>query len=198
MASPTFVPTLLLPSKPRPSQRTVCNVTMRSGKRKSGGDKGRRPSNAISRLPPEERAKIDDIANQYGVEVPRAGSGLDRQYTSSSKGKDTAPEVTLYQMLANTFGVSTLDNLETATYVLLGLLLFAFLGTGLAIASEAFFAASKVDIPPTLDSVAVVGARFFTPLLVVFIVLSSMLGLYKQSQLNSGAAQYDETKPRSR
>lgn len=168
---------------------------MRSGKRKSGGDSDRRTPNAISKLPPEERAKFDEVAKQYGIEVPRAGSGLDRRYTSSSKDKDAEPEVTLYRMLANTLGVSTLDKLETATYAVLGFLLFAFLGTGLAIASEAFFAASKRDIPPALDSIAVIGVHWFTPLLFTFIIISSMLGLYKQSQLNSGAAQYDETKP---
>lgn len=194
MTFTAFVPTPSLSSRVGSKRRTLCNVSMRSGRRKSDGDKDRRPSNAISRLPPEKRAKLDEIAQQYGVQVPRKGSDLDRQYTSTSREKDPGPEPTLYRMLASSVGVSTLDKLETAVYILLGFLLFAFLGTGLAIASEAFFAASKADIPSALDSIAVTGAQLFTPMLIIFLVLSSMLGLYKQSQLNSGAAQYDETK----
>lgn len=174
------------------AKRNVCIVSMRSGKRKSG-EKKNGEYNAISRLPPEEQAKFDQVAEKYGIKVPKEGSDLDRQYTSPSKESDEPKGKTFYILLAEIFGTSTLDTVESATYVVLGCLLIAFIGTGLAIASEAFFMASKAQIPPVLDSIALAGEKYFTPMLFLFLILSSILGLYKQSQLNSGVAQYDES-----
>lgn len=158
----------------------------------------RKGDGAKSRLPKEKRAKFKQFASEYGLDVPRPGQELDRQYTSKDR-KEKAPSKTLYQMLADTFGVSTLDSIEGAVYLLLGILLLGFISSGLLIASEAFFKASKQDIPPSLDVIAIAAEHWFTPALFLFLGLSSVFGIYKQSQLNSGVAQYDEdTSPPSR
>lgn len=156
--------------------------------RRKGGD-------AFSKLPKEKRAQLDQIAANAGMEVPRVGAELDRQFTSKDRADDSPP-LTVYQRLADVFGVATLDTIEGGVFFLLGGLLLSFLGSGLLIASEAFFKASKTEISPGLDAVVVSAEQWFTPLLFAFLAVSSLYGLYKQSQLNSGIAQYDEDRSR--
>lgn len=159
------------------------------------GKSFRKKKNGASRLPKDKRQEIEKVAAEFGIKPARPGEDLDKRFTSTSPTKNDAPPKTLYQVLADAVGVDVLDRLESVMYVALGALLLAFLSTGLAIASEAFFKASQASIPPALDAFAVSAEKWFTPLLFVFIALSSILGIYKQSQLNSGAAQYDETNP---
>lgn len=147
------------------------------------------------RLSNEKRGELEKVAAEFGIKPPRPGEELDRQFTSSSNSEKDEPEFkTVYQFLAEIVGVKTLDTIEFVTYVVLGGMLFAFLATGLAFASEAFFKASQSEVPSSLDNFVTAAEKWFTPLLLSFIALSSVLGLYKQSQLNSGTTQYDESK----
>lgn len=183
---------------PTAAQCSPCNLCTRHGAVTMSNKKARKGDGRKSRLPKEKRDKFKQLASEYGLDAPRPGEDLDRQYTSKDRPEKT-PSKTLYQMLAANFGVSTLDTIEGAVYVLLGTLLLAFISTGLLIASEAFFKASQQEIPPTLDAIAITAEHWFTPVLFLFIGLSSVFGIYKQSQLNSGAAQYEEdTSPPSR
>lgn len=156
------------------------------GKRKPG----RKKSSSISRLPPEKRARIDEIASDFGLKPEKPTSSLDRQF--NERRTDDEPPPTLYQRLAGTFGVATLDAVEGVVFVILAGLLITFLGSGIAISVEAFFKATGKPVPDNLDDLAVAAEKWFTPSVGVFLVLSSIYGFYKQSQLNSGAAQYDE------
>lgn len=168
-------------------------VYMKKGKKSS--DNKRRASTGFSK---EQKESLKQISERYGVKPLRAGDNLDRKFTSEKSREDDAKqqekEQAFYRGLVDIFGQPTLDKIETAVYFILGALLLGFIGSGLAIASEAFFKASQKEIPPALDSFAVAVEQYFTPLLVVFLILSSILGVYKQAQLNAGAAQYDESK----
>lgn len=142
-----------------------------------------------SRLTREQKARFVEIASEYGVEAPKPGSQLDRKYNQDTKEEPTR---TLYQSLAASIGVSTLEALEKGLYVTLGSLLLFIIGGGLAISSEAFFKASGKPVPEGFDVFATWIGGTFTPVLLLFLVLSSILGLYKQSQLSSGASSYTE------
>lgn len=87
-----------------------------------------------------------------------------------------------------------LDAAESVVYVALAGLLFAFIASGIAISSEAFLKASGRDVSEEFDAVVKLIERGFTPLTIVFLALSSLLGIYKQSQLSSGATSYENLK----
>ncbi|PXF48535.1 hypothetical protein BWQ96_01704 [Gracilariopsis chorda] len=177
--SSAFVPARVLP--------TTRSKTLRSClcMKKRGAPKKKKP-NAISRLSKEEKARIDKIAERYGVQPPKPGDQLDRKYT---KVKPEEPK-TMYQSLAGAVGVETLNLVEQGLYVALGGLLTFLITCGLLISSEAFYKATGKDIPESLDAFTSMVQGYFTPALVIFLVLSSVLGIYKQSQLESGASSY--------
>lgn len=172
---------------------TLTRLTMQADRNKK---KFGKPSG--SSFSKEQKEQLKKVAAGFGMNVPRPGQQLDSQFTegrskeSEKKRKDE--ENQLYYGVVNLIGQSTLNNIENATYFMLATLLTGFLGTGLAISSEAFYKASQKQVPQMLDTVVLNTEQWFTPLLVVFLVLSSLLGLYKQAQLTAGAAQYDETK----
>lgn len=176
----------LLPCHPGRSAKPV-QITMRKPRRKSSRPKG---PQGPERLSKEQQAKIEGIASTYGVRPPRPGDSQDRQYTASKPASE-APPPSLYQRLAAAVGVETLDSAERVVYVALGLLLAAFLGAGLAISAEAFLKASGREVPEGVDAFVTAVEGGFTPIVLVFLALSSLLGVYKQSQLSSGATSYE-------
>ncbi|CAN8064241.1 unnamed protein product [Agarophyton chilense] len=184
MASlPAFLPQpILLPVATRSTRSAICMRRKDSPKKKK--------STATSRLSKEEKANLDRIAEEYGIRPPRPGDQLDRKYTQ----KKPTEQKTLYQSLAGAFGVPTLNAIEQGLYVVLGGLLFFLLTTGLAISSEAFFKASGKPIPDSLDAFATNVQNLFSPALLSFLVLSSLFGIFKQSQLESGTSSYSSLK----
>lgn len=162
----------------------------------------KRPPNAgksaSSNLSREQQQRLQKIAEGFGVQPPRAGDLLDEKFTSTESraadARQREAEKAPYLGLVRLVGQRNLESIEMGTYVLLAILLFTFLSTGLAIASEAFYKSLQSDVPPALSSFVDTFEGSFTPLLFLFIGISSALGLYKQAQLNAGAAQYDETK----
>ncbi|CDF38853.1 unnamed protein product [Chondrus crispus] len=174
-------PALLLPTGQRRTAR-VC-VTMRKGKRKPGPKK--------SQLSKESEERIEGLASKYGIRAPRPGDDLDRKFNStSSSDPENQPPPSAYQRLAGAFGVEALNAAERVLVVALGTMLIAFLASGLAISSEAFFKASGKEIPDNVEAVLLSLEQAFTPTLLIFLALSSVFGLYKQSQLSSGASSY--------
>lgn len=170
-----------LPTRARPA--AAATVTMRR--------KGAQKRPGPSRTPAEKRARMEEIARGYGVAKPRVAEGMDAKYNKPAKSDD-APSPTVYQTLARVFGVEALDKAERIVLVALGVFLVAFLAGGIAISSEAFFKATGKDISDSLDATLANVEQVFTPALVVFLSLSSLFGLYKQSQLTSGATAYVE------
>lgn len=181
-----FVPVRVLPTARSKTPRPYLCM------KKGGGSKKKKP-NAISRLSNEEKARIDQIAERYGVQLPKPGDQLDRKYT---KAQPEEPK-TLYQSLASAVGVEALNFVEQGVYITLGALLTFLITCGLSISSEAFFKATGKDIPESLESLASIIQGFFTPALVIFLLLSSALGIYKQSQLESGASSYSSLRKSS-
>lgn len=132
-----------------------------------------------------------EIAKEYGIAPPEVGQSMDEQYNSPATKNNTQP-ITVYQRLAATFGVDTLERAEQTVYVVLFILLILFLAGGLAISSEAFFKASGKDVPDNIDDLLLNVESLFTPTIIMFLTLSSLFGLFKQSQLSSGATSYVE------
>lgn len=174
------------PALPRTTRRQrsaqVC-ITMRKAKRKPG------PKGA--QLPKESEDRIESLASKYGIRPPQPGDQLDQKFnTPSSTANDKQPSPSAYQRLAATFGVETLDAAERVLVIALGVMLVAFLVSGIAISSEAFFKASGKEVPENFDALLVTLEQAFTPTVLIFLALSSVFGLYKQSQLSSGATSY--------
>lgn len=167
-------------------------------KGKKGEDVATKQRGRGSGFSKEQNDRLKKVAEKFGVNAPKAGDRLDRQFTSAESREEDAKQLeqeqALYKGIVKLFGQSTLDKLETATYFVLSALLIGFLGSGLAIGVEAFFKSTQKEIPQTLENVVLTVEQAFTPLLIVFLIVSSILGLYKQAQLNAGAAQYDESK----
>lgn len=171
---------------------------MRAKKPRQGNGKSKPKPSSLS---PEQKAGLRDVARNFGVDPPKPGADLDRRFTSkarpppASSPSSTPPSQSLYQMLAGAVGTRTLDAVEGATYYVLAAILVSFLSIGVAIAAQASYKASGGEAPPALTAFSDAAVQGFTPLLGLLVALSSLLGIYKQSQLNSGAAQYDETRP---
>lgn len=155
---------------------------MRKAKRKAG-PKG------PSRLPKESEDRIEQLAGKYGIRPPKPGDQLDQKFNSPSSDDDQPPP-TAYQRLAGAVGIETLDAAERVVVIALGVLLTVFLVIGLGISSEAFFKASGKEVPENIDAFLLSLEQAFTPTVIVFLALSSVFGLYKQSQLSSGATSY--------
>lgn len=164
-----------------PSQRSVRpSISMKKGKKQP-----RSPQ----QLPPEKRARLAKIAAEFGVEAPKPGSQFDKKYnTPEANEQDT----TLYQTLAGSVGQENLDTAEKAVYYILAGLLSFVIAVGLAFSTEAFYKATGKEIPAQLDAAVAVVEGLFTPALIAFFAFSSVLGLYKQSELTSGATSYSE------
>lgn len=155
------------------------------------GKKKHRPGPKRNRLSKESEQRIESLASKYGIRAPRPGDDLDRKFnTSSSFDTDAAEPLTAYQRLVRIFGVEALDAVEGVVVVALGIILVVFLTSGIAISSEAFFKASGKEIPDYIEATLLNLEKAFTPTVLVFLGLSSMFGLYKQSQLSSGATSY--------
>lgn len=137
---------------------------------------------------PERRKQLEDVARGFGVGAPRPEDALDENARASA-GRGLS-ERTFYSVMESAVGESTLENFERTLIGLIGTLLAAFLSLGLAISSAAFFKASGSDIPVSLNTFLDTAEPLFTPIFVVFLVLSSTFGLYKQSQLSSGVTGY--------
>ena len=150
------------------------------------GKSKKRPSDQLS---PEKRARLRKIASDFGVEVPKPGSRFDEKYNNPAAGKE-AP--TAYQMLVGALGKETLDALEKIVFVSLASLLLFMVGGGLIFATEAYYTSTGQGIPEQLDKVALSVESLFVPAILAFFALSSMLGLYKQSELTSGVTAYSE------
>eukprot|EP00171_Calliarthron_tuberculosum_P012199 IDg12199t1 len=163
----------------------VTRAPMTMGRRRTF----RKPSSGPSPPTPERRAQLEEVAKGFGVEAPRLEDQLDENARASS-GRGVS-ERTLYMSMESAVGRTALETFERALIALIGTLLAAFLSLGLAISSAAFFKATGSDIPGGLNSFIDSGEPLFTPIFVVFLVLSSTLGLYKQSQLNSGGTGYE-------
>ncbi len=144
-----------------------------------------------SPTPPERKAELAKIAREFGVLPAQPGQDLDKKY-SEPNSETAAKESTLYLALAGLIGVDTLATLEVGTYFVLGGLLTALITLGLAISSAAFYKAVEKPVPDVLDSFLNNAEPLFTPTVVLFLILSSILGIYKQSQLNSGVTGYDD------
>ena len=117
---------------------------------------------------------------------------MDIQYTTTESKQDQQQKKTLYTILAGMLGVQRLQRIETALGYMLTLLIVAFLGLGVGVGIEAFFKATGKEFPENVDRWISSAEPFFTPLLVTFLALSSVYGLYKQSQLSSGVTAYAE------
>jgi len=163
------------------SVRTCAAISMRSPKKRSGP----------SRTPRDKRAQIQKIAKEYGIEPPKVGQDLDEKYSAGS-AQSSSESSTVYQKLAGAFSVEALEVAEKVVYVVLSIMLVLFIGSGLGISSEAFFKASGKEVPENIDMFLTNLEQLFTPTIVIFLALSSMLGLFKQSQLSSGATTYTE------
>lgn len=150
-----------------------------------------KPPKGPSRLPKGTEDRIEKLAGKYGIRAPKPGDEHDQKYSapSSSSSDDLSPP-TAYQRLAGAVGIETLNAAERVVVVTLGILLVIFLASGLGISSEAFFKASGKEVPDNLDALLVRLEQVFTPAGIVFLALSSVFGLYKQSQLSSGATSY--------
>lgn len=181
---------VLLPcTRPKGIRRTRCHVTM--ARRKSFRTGGGQKTSGPSATPPEKKAEIEQIAKVFGILPTQPGQDLDQQYNTEDAA-DSASGASLYTALASAVGTDTLDTIEVGTIWTLGGLLAAFIALGLGISSAAYYTAASKPIPAGLDSFLNSVEPLFTPLLVAFLVLSSIFGLYKQSQLNSGATGYDD------
>lgn len=152
---------------------------MTMGRRRRFGKPSSQPS-------PEQRAKLEEIARGFGVQVERAEDVLDDEAKAGIKERRT-----FYSAAEKAVGVGTLEVFERTLIGSIVAMLAAFLSVGLAIGVTAFFKASGSDAPSALSSFVDAAEPSFTPIFVVFLVLSSTLGIYKQSQLNSGATAYD-------
>lgn len=181
-----FSPCLPLP-QPVPERMRRTNHSVQMGK----GQPSKKKPRSSRRLPPEKKARLEQIAKDFGVVPPKPGSQLDDKYARSSAEEGEPPN--LYESLVSLLGVSTLESMEKALYVVLGGLLTSVIGGGLVISSEAFFKASGRAIPEGLDVFASSTEKLLSPALVAFLVLSSVLGIFKQSQLSSGVATYSES-----
>lgn len=142
-------------------------------------------------LSEDKEARLRQLASRRGVQPPTPGDQLDRKYNITIPTPTSSPQ-TLYQFLVTVFGTPTLDMFERGLYVVLGAMLLAFVAGGLAISSEAFFKASGKPVPQQLDDVLGQVQAVFTPVGLVFLALSSVLGVFKRSQLNSGVTAYSE------
>ena len=145
-----------------------------------------------SPTPPEKRARLQEIAQKYGVKPHRAGESLDKKYNTKAAEDNESGGGGIYLALVNLLGTSTLDTLEVGLIAVLAGLLGAFLLLGIGISSEAFFKATGGTMPPSFAAALDHAEPLFTPVLFVFLALSSLFGLYKQSQLKSGATGYVE------
>lgn len=173
-----------------PCQRTTCSrplICMRKGPPK------KKKSTASSRLPPDERARFEDVLGQYGLPLKKPGDQLDELYTQK-KPEETK---TFYQTLAGVFGVPALEVFEKALFVVLGTLLIFLITGGLLISSEAFFKVSGQETPAYIDYLANTIEKLFSPALVMFLLSSSFFGIYKQSQLASGSTSYSELRKKN-
>lgn len=157
--------------------------------RKSRPRKGPKGPDRIS---PAQKQRIKQIATKYGVRVPQPGDLLDAKFNAPSSANDAPLSPSFYQFLASKLGIPALDSAERALYVLLAVLLLTFLGSGLVISAQAFFKATGNGLSEQLDPAVATVEALFTPVGLVFLLLSSLLGLYKQSQLNSGATAYTQ------
>lgn len=142
-------------------------------------------------LSEEKEARLREIASRRGVKPPTPGDRLDRKYNVTVPTPTSSPQ-TLYQFLVTVFGTPKLEVFERGLYILLGGVLLVFIVGGLAISSEAFLKASGKPVPDQLDDVLSSVQVVFTPIGLAFLALSSVLGVYKRSQLNSGVTAYSE------
>ena len=156
---------------------------------KASASPAQRKANSQKRAKNALRAWLP--STESAPRAPRPGDDLDRKFNStSSVDPDNQPPPSAYQRLAGAFGVEALNAAERVLVVALGTMLIAFLASGLAISSEAFFKASGKEIPDNVEAILLSLEQAFTPTIVIFLALSSVFGLYKQSQLSYGASSY--------
>lgn len=161
-------------------------------RRKRGSSRNQPEPRGPSR---KNRAELDEIAKKFGVEAPKPGRQMDIKYNPESSTGE-AQQKTLYLMLVDMLGVNTLQVLEKLLGITLATLMAAFLSLGTGIAVEAFFKATGRAFPEKMDDLLSSAEPAFTPIFILFLALSSIFGLYKQSQLNSGITGYSENTDR--
>jgi hypothetical protein len=146
-------------------------------------------------LSDESSAAIEKTAAGFGLYKARAGQALDDKYNSGkSSTKEPLPFTPPgYKDLVAFAGLRNLEAAEKVVFVLLVAVFSGFLSIGLAISSLAFFKATAAEPPAGFENfVSDTLQGFFTPSLLAFFGLSTVYGLYKQAQLNSGATSYAE------
>jgi hypothetical protein len=207
-AGASVSPSAFTPRKAASQGASVCRSSvpsMRTGGRKKGGSQRPGPS----RTPRDKREALERVAGEFGVFKARPGQRLDEKFTGPAAERATPAKLPFlppgYRELEDTVGRGRLEVMEKGLFFTLAGLFAAFLGSGLAISSLAFFKATAKPPPPGFDDFVTNNLQaFFTPSLVVFFALSSVYGLYKQAQLKSGATGYieinerDDRKPSSK
>lgn len=168
------------------------SVSSRSFVMRKSRSKSRKGPKGPGRLSSSSEDKLKQLAGRYGISQSKPGDVLDRKFTESKSS--STYQKSFYESLVETFGASFLDSAERALYLILGVLLIAFLSGGIAISSEAFFKATGKEVSEGMSTTLEYIEKAFTPIGVVFLVFSSMLGLYKQAQLTSGATSFERIK----
>lgn len=146
-----------------------------------------------SPTPIDKVEAVDRILQKAGIKKPRSIDNIDKEYTSGKGNWNEKALPTVYKTLDSILGRRVLEGLEKGMLGTMCILISVFLGVGVAVSYQAFLKASNKPVPEALDHFLTNNfEQTFTPSLLVFLGLSVVYGLYKQSQLRSGATNYDE------
>mmetsp|Transcript_2881 Transcript_2881/g.5029 ORF Transcript_2881/g.5029 Transcript_2881/m.5029 type:complete len:257 (-) Transcript_2881:191-961(-) len=131
---------------------------------------------------------LDKVLERFGLQKSKLTQAARMDSTFQAKkteeiSKKRGP--TVYQRLAQQYGVEALVKLERGVQIALFGLLTVWVGSGISISLEAYYKSSKNEIPDWLTAIASNAEVAFTPSVVAFLALSSMYGLYKINQLES-------------
>jgi hypothetical protein len=166
-------------------------VCMSSKRPSSRSSKPRGPS----RLSEDAKAAIEKTAGGFGLSKARPGQAFDEKYNAGKESGSSPRPFTPpgYKDLVTLVGARNLEVAETGVFWLLVMVFSAFLLSGLAMSSLAYFKATSTEPPPGFEEfISSKVEGLFSPSLIVFFALSTIYGLYKQAQLNSGVTSFTE------
>ncbi|KAA8498215.1 hypothetical protein FVE85_5800 [Porphyridium purpureum] len=131
---------------------------------------------------------LDKVLRGFGLENPKTQAmRMDARLAQEREEQKTLTErtVNLYKILKEKYSQEQLVKAERGLQVaLLGLMLF-WIGDGLIITTEAYYKVRQQDVPQSIIGFVATFESLFTPSVVLFLLLSSLYGLYKVNQIES-------------
>uniref|UniRef100_A0A7S0ZH70 Uncharacterized protein n=1 Tax=Timspurckia oligopyrenoides TaxID=708627 RepID=A0A7S0ZH70_9RHOD len=134
----------------------------------------------------EKNKDLDKVLARYGVELPSnvtQAQRMDKKLREERAEEETKRSP--YEFIVDTLGFETLARIESVIQAALFGLMFVWISSGVAISTEAYFKSQKKPVPDNIDKIVQQLEAVLTPSVVMFLILSSVYGLYKLVQLES-------------